>query len=64
MSTAPEFQIEVTLSDRVGYNVSEVVRCDSLGPRDVARLIGDYAHSIYAMPHEVNARVRCVHKDR
>ena len=60
----PELEIEVTLSDSLGVNADRVVRCATLGPRDVAGLILSYAHSIYAMPREVTARVRCVHKDR
>lgn len=60
----PEFQIEITLHDRLNHNLPEVHRVDNLYPSDVARLIGNYAFEIFGVPREINAVVRCVHKDR
>ena len=57
----PELKIEVTLTDSHGRNAPVVRAVDSLSPREIARMIGDYAHAIYAMPREVYATVRCVH---
>ncbi len=64
MTSQPEFEIQVVLYDTHGQNPSRTIYVDTLSPRDIARLIGDYTHAIYAMPDEVTVTVRCTHKSR
>ena len=64
MTILPELEIKVVITDDYCRNPPRTVYKDTLSPKALARLIGDYAYAIYAMPDEVTATVACTHKDR
>ena len=64
MTSQPELEIKVMISDTRGGNPARTSYVDTLSPKALARLIGDYAYAIYGRADEITATVTCTHKAR
>lgn len=53
---------KLTLRDRHDMNMPMVYHVAHVTPKSIARKVGAYANSIYAMPREVVCEISCIER--